>query len=268
MNPNNKNDKLKIDSKKIDTAKTSLCVVMPAYNEGAAIRKNLLATSSILGEFIDSYSIIAVNDGSTDNTSEEIKSASMEDPHISYISYRPNRGKGFCITMGVKYSNSDYIAFLDSDLELSPAMLKDFLTELKLKKADIAIGSKLHKDSKLNYPATRKFLSLGYYIILKILFNLNLKDTQTGIKLFKSDVIKPICNSLQTSGFAFDIEILAKAAAKGYKIIEMPIELNFCRDRREKSRFSFKLILGIFADTIRIKKDISKQKKLEKGKSK
>lgn len=268
MNPNT-NCKINIDSKKIDATKKRLCVVMPAYNEGAAIKKNLLTTSSILGEFIDSYSIIVVNDGSSDNTIDEIKSAALEDAHISYISYKPNHGKGFCITTGIKYSNSDYVAFLDSDLELSPAMLKDFLTELKLKKADIAIGSKLHKDSKLNYPVTRKFLSFGYYIILKILFNLNLKDTQTGIKLFKSEVIKPICNSLQTSGFAFDIEILAKAAAKGYKIIEMPIELNFCRDRREKSRFSFKLILGIFADTIRIKKEISRQKRyIEREKSK
>lgn len=264
MSSNNNANKLNIDAKKINKAKCNLCVVMPAYNEGSAIKSNLLLASQMLSEFVEDYSIIAVNDGSKDNTREAIVEAATEDAHISYISYEPNHGKGYAITTGVRHSNADYVAFVDSDLELSPRMLRGFLTELKTQNADIVIGSKLHKDSKLNYPTTRKILSFGYFVILKVLFNLNLRDTQTGIKLFKSDIIKPICKSLKTSGFAFDIEILAKASSKGYKIIEMPIELNFSRDSHEKSRFSPKLIFNIFLDTIRIKKDIKREKKESK----
>ncbi|MBE5943627.1 MAG: glycosyltransferase family 2 protein [Lachnospiraceae bacterium] len=239
-----------------DVSKKALCVIMPAYNEGAAICNNLLNASSIISEFCKDYIIIAVNDGSKDNTESEIIKASEKDSNIAYISYHQNKGKGGAISTGVHYANSTYTAFLDSDLELSPSMLEEFLTQLEKGNGDIAIGSKLHKESKLNYPAIRKFLSLGYYLLLKLLFRLKIKDTQTGIKLFKTQVVKPICESLSTYGFAYDIEILAKATKKGYSIIEMPIVLNFSRDEKSKSRFSLKVIIRMFKETLKVKKAV------------
>ncbi len=243
---------------KYTSHKYYLCVVMPAYNEGALIKENLLRASHILSGFVRNYQIIAVNDGSTDNTSDAIHEAAQADSHIAYISYTDNMGKGYAITTGVRHANADYIAFLDSDMELNPKMLRYFLRALQTTDADIAIGSKLHKKSKLNYPVSRKILSVGYYVLLKLLFNLKLKDTQTGIKLFKSDIIKPICSSLQSYGYAFDIEILAKAVNQGYKIIELPIELNYSRPKNEKTRFSIKQIFTIFKETLKIRKAIKK----------
>ncbi len=234
--------------------KPYLSVVMPAYNEEKNITANLLKASEIISGFVKNFEIIAVNDGSSDGTEKMMLVACNADSKITFISYEKNQGKGYAITQGVKKAKGQYIAFLDSDLELNPAMLRYFLKALQSCDADIAIGSKMHKKSKLEYPITRKIMSVGYYIILKLLFNLNIKDTQTGIKLFKSDVIKPICENLSTTGFAFDIEILATASKKGYKIIELPIELKFLRERSEKSRFSPKVIFKIFKDTIKIKK--------------
>lgn len=235
---------------------TFLSIVMPAYNEGAAICNNLLEASRIISSFCRDYMIIAVNDGSKDNTESQIIEASTKDSHIVYISYHRNKGKGGAITTGVNYARSKYIAFLDSDLELSPSMLENFLSELQTQNADIAIGSKMHKDSKLEYPFVRRVLSLGYYLFLKMLFRLKIKDTQTGIKLFKSEIIQPISTSISTDGFAYDIEILAKANKRGYKIIEMPITLHFNRDRAEKSRFSPKIIFNIFKETFKVKKAV------------
>lgn len=237
-----------------------LCVIMPAYNEGERIRKNLLKASDTISKFIKNYQIIAINDGSSDSTEAEIKEAALINSKIAYISYTPNQGKGNAIATGVKYAHSDYIAFLDSDLELDPSMLRNFLKKLIDSDADIAIGSKMHKKSKLDYPLSRRILSMGYYVLLKLLFRLNLKDTQTGIKLFKSSVIKPICDDLITTGFAFDIEILAKANQQGAKIIEMPIELKFSRNRHEKSRISINQILNMFKDTLKIKKALKTKK--------
>lgn len=234
-----------------------LVVIMPAYNEGEHISHNLDVATKVLESFHHNFCIIVVNDGSSDNTAEEIIKAAQNNPRIQYISYQKNKGKGGAICQGVKLAKGDYIAFLDSDLELPPIMLKDFLQALKTSNAHIAIGSKLHKDSKLYYPLIRKIMSLGYYVLLKFMFKLKIKDTQTGIKLFRQDVIKPICQNLITNGFAFDIEILATASKKGYKIIEMPITLNFSRERREKSRMTLKTIVKVFKDTLRIKKHIN-----------
>lgn len=246
------------DTESTTEKKAYLCVVMPAYNEAEHIRDNLLKTSDIISTFINNYQIIVVNDGSSDNTYEEIKKAAKADSHITPISYKKNKGKGHAISTGVNYADAEYIAFLDSDLELSPVMLRYFLKALQATKADIAIGSKLHPKSKLHYPLSRKIMSFGYYIMLKALFRLNLKDTQTGIKLFKGDIIKPICQQISTSGFAYDIEILAIASKQGLKIIEMPIELNYSRSTKNRSKISFKKIFDVFRDTLRIKKKLKK----------
>ena len=61
---------------------------------------------------------------------------------------------------------------------------------------------------------------------------------------------------MTTYGYAFDIEILAKANKAGCKIIEMPIELKFKRERKEKSRISLKTSIKVFKDTLRIKKEL------------
>ncbi|MBQ8913903.1 MAG: glycosyltransferase family 2 protein [Lachnospiraceae bacterium] len=256
MDTGNILDFLISDNLNKSTKKECLCVVMPAYNEAMHIRENLLKASQIISGFVHNYRIIVVNDGSSDNTLEEIISASNADSKISYISYKPNQGKGKAITNGVLYANSEYLAFLDSDLELNPSMLKSFLKAMKDNNADIVIGSKLHKDSKLEYPLTRRIMSIGYYIVLKILFRLEIKDTQTGIKLFRTPVIKSLTSDMITDGYAYDIEILAKANKAGCKIIEMPIELKFKRERKEKSRISFKTSFKVFKDTIKIKKSL------------
>ncbi|MCM1084419.1 MAG: glycosyltransferase [Clostridium sp.] len=233
-----------------------LCVIMPAYNEGQKIYDNLITTSDILNGFVKNYFIIAVNDGSTDNTGAEIMRASSDNSNIAYVSYEENHGKGFAIATGVKYAAGSYIAFLDSDLELNPKMLKYFLSTLRQSDADIAIGSKMHKSSRLHYPLIRRILSVGYYLFLKLLFKLNLKDTQTGIKLFKVEVVKPICESLTTFGYAFDIELLVRAKNAGCKIIELPVELNYSRSKRDKMRFSPAQIYRMFKDTLKIRREL------------
>lgn len=257
MDTSNVSDLFISDNLNNESKKNCICVIMPAYNEGMHIRENLLKASEIISGFVHNYRLIVVNDGSLDNTLEEIISASKADSKISYISYKPNQGKGKAITNGVLYANADYIAFLDSDLELNPIMLKSFLNAMKAEKADIVIGSKLHKASKLEYPLVRRIMSVGYYLVLKLMFRLDIKDTQTGIKLFRAPVVKSLTKDMITDGYAYDIEILAKANKAGCKIIEMPIELKFKRERKEKSRISLKTSLNVFKDTLKIKKALN-----------
>ena len=94
-----------------------LSIVMPAYNEGKKIYNNLLKTVEIVGGFHKNFEIVAVNDGSVDNTEKEIKRAEEADRHIIAVSYTPNGGKGKAIKEGVLKATGDYIAFLDSDLD-------------------------------------------------------------------------------------------------------------------------------------------------------
>lgn len=207
-----------------------LSIVMPAYNEGKKIYNNLLKTVEIVGGFHKNFEIVAVNDGSVDNTEKEIKRAGEADKHIIAVNYTPNGGKGKAIKEGVLKATGEYIAFLDSDLDLSPNHLDLFLSKMEETGAEAVIGSKLHKDSQVNYPKRRKIMSVGYYVILVILFHLPVKDTQTGVKLFRGDVLRKIIPRVQSTGYAYDIEILANVSRMGGKIEEMPIVLKFQRE--------------------------------------
>lgn len=207
-------------------------VVIPAYNEGELIYENLLKMSEMFAMFCSNYEMIVVNDGSKDNTDAEIRRAAGVDEHIIPAGYVDNRGKGGAIREGIEQASGVYIGLLDADMDLSPMHFQAFLKKMKETNATAVIGSKLHKDSKVEYPFFRRLMSYGYYILVKILFQLNVKDTQTGVKLFNARALKQIIGCVKAKGFAYDIEILALIKQAGGNIEEMPIELNFQRGSR------------------------------------
>ncbi len=242
---------------------TELTIVMPCYNEGTRIYRNIIELATQVEKFCDNFRIIVVNDGSTDDTEQEIQRAKLADSRVGVISYPENRGKGFAVRRGMLSAKSEYVAFIDADLELPPHLLEGFLKEAG-DGADIVIGSKMHPDSQVEYPFMRKVMSTGYYWFLKALFGLKLKDTQTGIKLFRTASVQPILKVMRTSRFSFDIELLAIATKKGLVIKEMPVVVNFSRNKSDRSKIRFASIMEMVRDSIRIRMYVSKLKVNEK----
>ena len=144
-----------------------LTVVMPVYNEGERIYRNLIETVTQIEKFCPSFMIIAVNDGSSDESKQEIERASAADSRIKFISYDDNKGKGYAVRRGMLAAKSEYVAFLDSDLEIPPYLLEGYLRKAEEEDADVVIGSKMHKDSKIEYPFLRKVMSYGYYYFMR-----------------------------------------------------------------------------------------------------
>lgn len=207
-----------------------ISIIIPAYNEGENIYNNLSKMEEMFDTFLTDYELIVVNDGSKDNSKEEIERAEKDMKHVIAAGYDENRGKGGAIREGVEQARGEYIAFLDADLDLSPMHLEVFMKKILETDATAVIGSKLHKDSKVDYPLPRRIMSVGYYLLLKLLFHLKIKDTQTGVKLFKANELKRAMEKVTSNGFAYDIEILALITVYGGKINEMPIELVFQRN--------------------------------------
>ena len=243
---------------------TKLTIVMPCYNEGERIYRNIMETITQVEKFCKSFRIIVVNDGSSDESDQEIMRAMQQDNRVGRITYIPNKGKGFAVRRGMLAAKSEYVAFLDADLELPPHLLEDFLKtaegDKNTKGYDIVIGSKMHPESQVEYPVLRKIMSLGYYWFLKILFGLKLKDTQTGIKLFRTESIQPVLKLMRTGRFSFDIEMLAIASKMGLRIKEMPVVVNFSRNKDNKSKISLSSIYEMVRDSFRIKLYVSKLK--------
>ena len=195
------------------------------------------------------YELVPVNDGSPDNTGDEIRRASSVNPRIRPVSYDVNRGKGGAIKEGVLNSVGDVIGFLDADLDLSPDHVPAFLSEMEKTGCDVVIGSKMHKDSELEYPVARKVFSLCYFVLLKVLFGLKTKDTQTGVKIYRGDLIKSIVPRMTVKGYAFDIEMLALSVRRGAVVREMPVRVNYTRDQ-SFGRIRVGDIVKMFTDTV------------------
>ncbi len=93
---------------------------------------------------------------------------------------------------------------------------------------DFAIGSKRHPDSKVIYPRSRVVASWMYQQVVRVLFRLDVRDTQVGLKVFRREVAKEVMPLLLVKRYAFDVELLAVSRAFGYgRVKEMPISLDY-----------------------------------------
>lgn len=100
-----------------------LSVVLPAYNEELMIEKTCNVLHEILSNAGISYELVLINDGSTDNTWNEILKAGEKDPHILGIRFSRNFGKEAAIFAGLSQTSGDVIAVMDCDLQHPPETL-------------------------------------------------------------------------------------------------------------------------------------------------
>src|SRR5438105_10326051 len=203
-----------------------LSVIVPAYREGPRIYKNLTRLVGELDKLETAYEIVVVSDGNTDATVRE--AMRVDSRAIKVFHYPMNVGKGFALSFGVDQSIGELVTFIDADMELDPANIRGFMDLMETTGCDAVVGSKRHPLSRVAYPRFRRLQSWVYQVLIRVLFNLNVRDTQTGLKLFRRDVLRESMPLLAIKKFAFDLELLVVARYLGYqKVCEAPIALEY-----------------------------------------
>ena len=148
--------------------------------------------------------------------------------NVRTIHYDRNLGKGYAVKIGALEGRGRWIAFMDADLDLEPSRLPEFLEVAKAEQLDFAIGSKRHRESDVVYPRSRRIASRLYQSLVHILFRLDVRDTQVGMKLFRREIADEVIPLLLVKRYAFDLELLAVSRAIGYRRIrELPITLDY-----------------------------------------
>lgn len=224
-----------------------LSIITPAFNEGVHIRENLLAIYDSLKEL--RVEIIAVDDGSTDDTFKEIKRAAKSSPSIKPVQLKSNEGKGASLFRGFEQAEGDIIIFFDSDLEIAPHYIVKLLAVMENEQADVVAGVKDPTSNR--FPAPRRMASSLYRNTVRFLFDLSISDTQTGIKAFKREVLENAIPRMSVSRFAFDLELLVAASRFGYKIVEYPVDVSYAR-KGGMGRMKFGAFFATFMDTLGI----------------
>jgi len=231
-------------------AKRLVSLIMPAYKQEKTIVKEVKLLSKVLSTLPYRHEIIVVVDGFVDDTFK--KSKKIKSRKIKVYGYEKNRGKGYAIKYGVEKAKGDIIGFIDAGMDLDPGEIAIMLDMMEWKKAQIIVGSKLHPDSKVKYPKSRKVLSWGYRSIVKMLFNFDVSDTQVGLKIFKKKVAKDVFSRIIVKAYAFDVEVLAVARMRGYKrIYEAPVKLKLKQGSITNSNF-WKVSFFMFWDTLAV----------------
>ncbi len=206
-----------------------ISVVMPAFNEARLVVRALGETVAALDELGCRYEVVLVDDGSSDGTAELARAAAEALPNVRVIGHEVNLGKGSAFIRGANAARGDLVLFVDSDLEVHPRQLGLLYDRMADTGAGVVIGSKLHPGSQVDVPRGRRALTVGYYLLVRVLFRLPVHDTQTGLKLYRREVLARVLPRLVVKRFAADLEVLVNAHRLGYRIVEAPVVVTRAR---------------------------------------
>ena len=212
-----------------------LSVVLPVYNLAGSIADNLESVAACFDAGGFRYELVPVDDGSADGSAGAIRAYAdgfaARHPGgralCNPVLIAKNAGKGNALKAGFRASRGDYVLLLDGDLDIAPKMLPKFFDSMVANKSDIVIGSKRHPESSVQYPWHRRLASAIYFGLVRLVVGLPVTDTQTGMKLFRRQVLGEALARMLVKTYAFDLELLSIAHGRGAKVSEAPVEIRF-----------------------------------------
>lgn len=236
-----------------------ISIVIPAYNEKKRIEGSLAETCAYMNDFGMEYEIIVIDDGSSDGTGRIVERIAKDVRNVRLVRYDKNRGKGHALRTGVLVTKGDFVLVMDADLSTPMDELRKLMPYLSDGEFDIAIGSRALALSDIikKQPWWRRGMGKTFNKIVKALVIGGFSDTQCGFKLFKGESARSLFGEAKIDRFAYDVEILALATKKEYRIKEVPIRwINSPESRVDPVKDSLQML----ADLVRIRFAVGKVK--------
>lgn len=200
----------------LNNSDISLSVFFPAYYDEKNIGKVVDAAVKVLEELkLKDYEIIIIEDGSPDMTGIVADALADKYEKVRVIHHEKNMGYGATLKDGFMSANLDYVFYTDGDNQFDLDELKKFVALLPF--TDIVVGYRKHKQ----YSLYRKFTSLCYNYLLKLVFDIHYWDIDCAFKLFKTDLFKKI--KIDSVDAFIDAEIMLKANLLDYSVTEVGV---------------------------------------------
>jgi glycosyltransferase involved in cell wall biosynthesis len=228
-------------------AELDVTVVMPYYNPGDRLRATVeLAVEALRASHV-SFEVVTVSDGSTDGSERTLEGLAAD--VVTQVVLPARGGKGQAVRAGLERGRGRYLGFIDADGDVPPELLGEFVEVVQTQHPDVVLGSKRHPASDVVYPPARRLYSWGYQQLVRLLFRLDVRDTQAGIKLVRRDVLVDVLPLMVEQGYAFDLELLVVARSFGYRhLVEAPVRIGL----RFTSTVSPRVVAEMLRDTLAI----------------
>lgn len=211
-------------------------IVIPAYNERARILATLESVVNTVRAHGWSAEVIVVNDGSTDETADMVRTFAAKAPEVRLMENPRNSGKGYSVRNGLLHAQGEIVMFTDADLS-APMEEAERLFAAIAGGADIAIGSRWLATSRQTHrqPLYRQFFGRCFNALTRAVMRLPFADTQCGFKAFTRSSAQTVFQLQTIERWGFDPEILFIARKRGYRVQEVPV--SWAHDAR--SRISY-----------------------------
>lgn len=194
-----------------------LSVVIPVFNEERTLEECIRRVAAVPV----AKEIVAVDDGSRDDSVAIVRRLQGEFPELRLIEHEINQGKGAALRTGFAAAAGDVVIVQDADLEYDPAEYPDLIAPILDGRADVVYGSRFlggpHRVHLFFHYLANRFLTFASNLFT----NLNLTDMETCYKVFRREVVERL--DLKSSGFSIEPEMTAKVARMGARVYEMPI---------------------------------------------
>ncbi|HEV2330356.1 MAG TPA: glycosyltransferase [Verrucomicrobiae bacterium] len=204
----------------------SLLILIPAYNEERRIETPLREYGDFFARnYSGPFELIVVLNGCTDNTLAVVQKVAAEFPAIRAVEFKEPIGKGGALIEGLKLAkHSELVGYVDADGATPPRAFLDLVRKIDM--GDCIIGSRWLPGAVIHQlqESQRRFASRVFHKIVQALFWMNIRDTQCGAKVMKTEAVEEIHDRLSIADLAFDINLLYSLKRAGFKIVEVPTE--------------------------------------------
>jgi len=206
---------------------TYLSIVIPAFNEAGRLPHALARIDDYLcsRDELCPVEVLVVDDGSTDGTATLAEGfAAAPTLGIRTLVHPRNRGKGAAVRTGLRASTGQYVLLCDADLATPITELPRVMQDAD--EQSILIGSRALDRTRIlvKQPLLRDLMGRVFNLLAQALVLPGIWDSQCGFKLFPGSVARRLAESQRIDGFAFDVELLARARAAGLSVREIPVQ--------------------------------------------
>jgi glycosyltransferase involved in cell wall biosynthesis len=231
-------------------SKTSISIVLPAYNEEAIILDNVRVIAEHMHTLETKYDweILIINDGSKDKTGELADSLAKENKKIRVYHHFVNKNLGHALRTGFTNAKGEYIVVLDLDLSYSVEHIERLTETIIQECADVVIASPYMKGGKVTaVPFLRAFLSKVVNRFMRMAAQEKFYTFTGMVRAYRTEFIRTI--NLKTKDYEINPEILYKSMILRARIIEIPAHLDWSEQNKVKETrsSSIKVIKGVFS---------------------